>query len=96
MPGVLKNALDWLVRSGEVYGKPVAVLCAAPSAERGSFVREALRRTLEAQGARVVVSATIAVPPPARRSGDLSIEAGTGVASALEVLVSATAAPPVA
>lgn len=31
MPGVLKNALDWLVRSGEVYGKPVAVVCAAPS-----------------------------------------------------------------
>ena len=34
MPGVLKNALDWLVSSCELYGKPVAVLCAAPSPER--------------------------------------------------------------
>jgi len=42
MPGVLKNALDWLVSSGELYGKRVVVLCAAPSAERGGYVREAL------------------------------------------------------
>jgi NAD(P)H-dependent FMN reductase len=63
MPGVLKNALDWLVSSGELYGKPVAVLCASPAAERGSYVREALARTLDAQGARVIVSATVAVPP---------------------------------
>jgi NAD(P)H-dependent FMN reductase len=63
MPGVLKNALDWLVSSGELYGKPVVVLCASPSAERGSYVREALARTLDAQGARVVISETVAVPP---------------------------------
>ncbi len=59
MPGVLKNALDWLVNSGELYGKPVAVLCASPAPERGSYVREALGRTFEAQGARVVFSATV-------------------------------------
>ena len=32
MPGVLKNALDWLVGSGELYGKLAVVLSAAPSA----------------------------------------------------------------
>jgi hypothetical protein len=36
MPGALKNALDWLVGSGELYGKPVVIMSAAPSAERGT------------------------------------------------------------
>ena len=79
IPGVLKNALDWLVRSGELYGKPVVVLSAAPSAERGRFVREALARTLTAQGASVVASTTIA--------GPLS-EARPLIAQALQALIS--------
>jgi chromate reductase, NAD(P)H dehydrogenase (quinone) len=91
MPGVLKNALDWLVRSGELYGKPVAVLCAAPSAERGHYAREALQRTLTAQGATVVASTTIAVLPPARRVGHgWPAEARATLAQALEALISAS------
>jgi NAD(P)H-dependent FMN reductase len=39
MPGALKNALDWLVGSGELYRKPVVVVSAAPSAERGHNAR---------------------------------------------------------
>jgi hypothetical protein len=31
VPGALKNALDWLVGTGELYGKPLAVLSAAPA-----------------------------------------------------------------
>jgi len=81
------------VRSGEVYGKPIAVLCAAPSVQRGVFVREALQRTLEAQGATVVFSATVSVPPSAKGSSDVSVEAANTVASALEALVSATPVP---
>ena len=61
MPGVLKNALDWLVRSGELYAKPVAVLCAAPSSQRGTYVRQALQQTLEAQGATVIISRSVAM-----------------------------------
>jgi NAD(P)H-dependent FMN reductase len=61
MPGSLKNALDWLVSSGELYGKPAALLCASPSSQRGTFAREALQRTLEAEGARVVLSTTVAM-----------------------------------
>jgi chromate reductase, NAD(P)H dehydrogenase (quinone) len=60
VPGALKNALDWLVGTGELYGKPVAVLSAAPSAERGVHARRDLERTLHAQGARVCCSQTIA------------------------------------
>ena len=82
MPGVLKNALDWLVSSGELYGKPVIVLCAAPSVERGGYAREALARTLGAQGARVVVSETVAV----RRGETSSAAVRTAVERALTAI----------
>ncbi len=66
LPGVLKNALDWLVGSGELYGKRVVIVNAAPSAERGSYARADLERTLRAQGADVLASTTIAVAANAR------------------------------
>lgn len=61
LPGVLKNALDWIVGSGELYGKPVAVLCASPRPDGGVHGRAALEQTLRAQGAEIVVSATVGV-----------------------------------
>lgn len=60
MPGSLKNALDWLVGTGDLYGKPVAVLSAAPTAGRGGNARADLERTLRGQGADVRASRTIA------------------------------------
>lgn len=59
LPGSLKNALDWLVGSGELYGKRVAVLCGSPRPNGGVLGREALEQTLRAQGAVIVVSATV-------------------------------------
>ena len=85
MPGVLKNALDWLVSSGELYGKRVAVLCAAPSVERGAYARQWLEQTLGAQGAVVVTSATVAVAP--RSSVDAQPEVARAVGAALAALV---------
>ena len=70
LPGSLKNALDWLVGSGELYEKRVVVTSAAPSAERGAHARADLERTLRAQGARVLASQTIAVST-ARRGKEL-------------------------
>ena len=67
VPGALKNALDWLVGSGDLYGKPVVVVSAAPSAERGANARADLERTLRGQGADIRYNATIAV---ARRDPD--------------------------
>jgi len=92
MPGVLKNALDWLVGSGELYGKPVAVLSAAPSAERGEYARRALQQTLAAQGSRLVLSATVAVTPAARRSGETAPETVQAVAAALSALATSESA----
>jgi chromate reductase, NAD(P)H dehydrogenase (quinone) len=66
VPGALKNALDWLVGSGDLSGKRVAILSAEPHAERAVHARADLERTLRAQGADVVSSETIAVPAGAR------------------------------
>jgi chromate reductase len=86
MPGSLKNALDWLVSSGELYGKPAALLCASPSQERGAFAREALQRTLEAEGARVVMSTTIAMQRPTSGAPHIDPAVAHVVVSALETL----------
>jgi NAD(P)H-dependent FMN reductase len=66
LPGVLKNALDWLVGTGELYGKCVAILSAEPHAARAVHARADLERTLRAQGAEVVASETLAVPTGVR------------------------------
>lgn len=62
MPGSLKNALDWLVGSGEMYGRDVVVVSAAPSEERGHNARAWVEQTLGMQGAHVRDSFSVAVP----------------------------------
>jgi NAD(P)H-dependent FMN reductase len=52
--GVMKNALDWIVGSGDLYGKPVALISAGTSG--GVFARRDLVRTLSWQGGHVVAS----------------------------------------
>jgi NAD(P)H-dependent FMN reductase len=50
--GAVKNAFDWLVGSGELYRKPVAVLSAGTSG--GVHARRMMVQTLTWQGAYVV------------------------------------------
>jgi chromate reductase len=59
MPGSLKNALDWLVGTGELYDKPVAVVSAAPSSERGRQARRWVEEVVRMQGGHVVDSFTV-------------------------------------
>lgn len=42
VPGVLKNALDWIVSSGEFTDKPTALICAS----RATYTRSSLLETL--------------------------------------------------
>ena len=60
LAGTIKNALDWVVGSGELYAKPVAVLSAGTTG--GSFARQHLIQTLTWQGAHVVADLGIAAP----------------------------------
>lgn len=52
LPGALKNALDWLVSSGELIEKPVLVLNASPNS--GQFAQAQLAETLRMLSARVL------------------------------------------
>jgi chromate reductase, NAD(P)H dehydrogenase (quinone) len=60
LSGVVKNALDWIVGSGELYGRVVGVLSAGTTG--GVHAREELVRTLVWQGAHVVESLGVAAP----------------------------------
>jgi NAD(P)H-dependent FMN reductase len=59
VPGVMKNALDWLVRSGELYDKPVALINASP---RANHAQTSLVETLTTMTARLVPEACVTVP----------------------------------
>ncbi|MEO6468969.1 MAG: NAD(P)H-dependent oxidoreductase [Acidimicrobiia bacterium] len=58
--GVVKNALDWIVGSGELYRKPVGLISAGTSG--GHHARRALVQTLTWQGAHVVASLGVDSP----------------------------------
>ncbi|HKO92562.1 MAG TPA: NADPH-dependent FMN reductase [Polyangiaceae bacterium] len=62
VPGVLKNALDWLVSSGELYDKPLALLTASPNHGGAAHAQQHLRDTLRAQQARLVPGASGSIP----------------------------------
>jgi NAD(P)H-dependent FMN reductase len=59
MPGLLKNALDWLVGSGELANMPVALVSASTTGGGGIRAQIALIQTLLAQAADVVVTLTV-------------------------------------
>lgn len=60
LAGTVKNALDWVVGSGELYGKPVGILSAGTTG--GPFARQVLARTLLWQGAHLVAQLGLAAP----------------------------------
>jgi len=54
IPALLKNALEWLTSSGELFEKPVLAITFSPHKPRGEKAMEALLNTLAALKARVV------------------------------------------
>ncbi|WEA02259.1 NADPH-dependent FMN reductase [Mucilaginibacter sp. SJ] len=59
VPGQLKNMLDWMVSSGSLVDKPVALVTASSV---GSHAHEALLLTLRALSAKVTAGATLLIP----------------------------------
>ena len=59
VPGSLKNALDWVVGSGEFAEKPVALINTSP---RAFHAQASLTETLATMSARVASEACIEVP----------------------------------
>jgi chromate reductase, NAD(P)H dehydrogenase (quinone) len=54
LPGVLKNAIDWVIGTGELERKVVAITAAVPASDRGRLGLKALRDTLGAVSANIV------------------------------------------
>ena len=57
--GVLKNALDWVVGSGELIDKPIALINAS---SRATHAHASLVETLTTMSARVIPGASITIP----------------------------------
>ncbi|MEU7156471.1 NADPH-dependent FMN reductase [Streptomyces chrestomyceticus] len=62
VPGVLKNALDWLVSSADLLDKPTAVLTASPSPTGAAYAHAQLRETLRMMSAAVIPAACRDLP----------------------------------
>jgi NAD(P)H-dependent FMN reductase len=58
VPGVVKNALDWVVGSGELIDKPIAIINASA---RATHAWASLAETLRVMSARVIPDASITV-----------------------------------
>jgi len=89
VPGVLKNALDWLVGSGECIDKPIAVINAS---SRATHARASLVETLVTMSAHVVERASITLPLDGRGADARAILADADLARALRNAVDALAA----
>jgi chromate reductase len=71
LPGSLKNALDWLVGSGDLYEKPVGLMSAGLSG--GERALDALAQTLHAQGSNIVGRLSVpGVRPKLGANGDIA------------------------
>lgn len=100
MPGSLKNALDWIVTSGELWRKPTIALSASPSARGGEKAHAALLLSLTALEAEIVAEGSLNIPfvtTKVTKSGELT-DALTAQAlrSALDALARAIDASKIA
>lgn len=80
VPGVLKNALDWVVGSGEFVGKPVALLNARP---QSTFAQASLTETLSVMMAQIVAEASVTIPLPSNKIDEAAIMGDAKFADAL-------------
>ena len=88
VPGVLKNALDWVVASGELVGKPVGLINAST---RATHAWTSLVETLTVMSARVIPRASITVPLQGRTLDVDAIAADAELATLLRSALGALA-----
>jgi NAD(P)H-dependent FMN reductase len=65
IPGVLKNAIDWLSRpygNSALQGKPLAVIGAALGRHGGAWAHAETRKSFGIAGPRVIESITLSLP----------------------------------
>jgi chromate reductase, NAD(P)H dehydrogenase (quinone) len=88
VPGVLKNALDWLVGGVEIVGKPIAVIqTSLPSTTAHASLLEILR----VMGGRVVPAASVAIQLRGRNLDERGIASDPGLSAVLRTAMNALA-----
>ncbi len=88
VPGALKNALDWIVSSGEFTDKPLALI----DTSRSSYATPQLREILTVMMARIVPEASITLHLASDRVDEAAILANPAAADALCAAVAALVA----
>jgi NAD(P)H-dependent FMN reductase len=86
VPGVLKNALDWVVGSGEFVGKPTGLLSASSAS---AYAHPQLVEILTVMSAALVPGATRVIDIPRRSSTADTLVADVAVARALREVLDA-------
>jgi len=82
MPGALKNALDWVVGSGELSGKPVVMVNAS---SRGTYAQASLKEVLKTMDARLLHDAEVTVDLMGKKLTPRQIAETPGYAVALSL-----------
>jgi len=86
VPGVLKNALDWLVRSGEFVDKPVALISAS---SRATWAMASLTETLTVMSAKLIEDACIVLPLSTNRIDETTLVASSEISLLLRKALAA-------
>ena len=84
IPGTLKNALDWLVGSGDISGKPTGLITAATG---GEYAHADMRNTLRALNARTTESSRLLLPFIRSKMDSQGEFTDPGIAAAVNKLV---------
>lgn len=91
VPGVLKNALDWVVGSGELIDKPVVVVNAAP---HSTFAQSSLCETLTVMSGKLLTGAPMVVSLAGKKGLDTTgMLADPDVRSAIDAVLAQIGAP---
>lgn len=85
VPGVLKNALDWVVGSGELLGKRVGLLSASAASE---FAHPQLAETLRVMTADLIPGAVRVLDIPRRGVDAASLTSDPTLSAALREVIS--------
>jgi NAD(P)H-dependent FMN reductase len=86
VPGAFKNALDWVVGSGELVGKPVAIINISP---RSTYAEASLKETLSVMSADIITAASITVPLAGRKLSENDIATETEISVVLRAAIEA-------
>lgn len=84
VPGVLKNALDWIVSSGEFMMKPVSLINASPHA---IHAQASLTETLTVMMANIIAEASITVPVQGKKLDEKGIVSDPELSNALRASI---------